>query len=322
MRSNRTHSSFNRSFALEILMKTKDWLAFIALSLAWGSSFFWIKIAVQEVGPFLLVAFRVLFGILGLLVVLGFKRPKQALDRRAWQTLLILGITNTAAPFVLISWAEQHIDSAVAAILNSSMPLFTLVIAHFTVADDKMNFQKTFGVLVGFLGVVVLTARDLGGDLRMNFLAQLAMLGAVLCYAGSTVFARRNTQDISPVVRALIPLLSADAVIWAGALWLEAPVRLPALGLTWGALLWLGIIGSCVAYLLYYYLLHSVGPTRISMVTYMFPVVGVALGVLILNERLDFPLIAGAALILGSLVIVSRSPAVASVGAEQRAAAK
>jgi drug/metabolite transporter (DMT)-like permease len=133
-------------------MKTKDWLAFAGLSLAWGSSFFWIKIAVQEVGPFLLVALRVLFGILGLLVVLGFTRQKGRLDRRAWQTLLILGITNTAAPFVLISWAEQHIDSAVAAILNSSMPLFTLVIAHFTVADDKMNLQKTLGVLVGFLG--------------------------------------------------------------------------------------------------------------------------------------------------------------------------
>ena len=303
-------------------MKTKDWLAFAGLSLAWGSSFFWIKIAVQEVGPFLLVALRVLFGILGLLVVLGFNRPKGGLDRRAWQTLLILGITNTAAPFVLISWAEQHIDSAVAAILNSSMPLFTLVIAHFTVADDKMNLQKTLGVLVGFLGVVVLSARDLGGDLRMNFLAQLAMLGAVLFYAGRTVFARRNTQNISPVVRALVPLLSADAVIWAGALWLEAPVRLPATALTWGALLWLGIIGSCVAYLLYYYLLHSVGPTRISMVTYMFPVVGVVLGVLILKERLDFPLIAGATLVLASLVIVNRRLGVAPVTASQSGAAK
>ena len=290
-------------------MKTKDLLAFLALSLAWGSSFFWIKIAVQEIGPFMLVALRVLFGILGLGIILLFNHPKGKLDRRTWQTLLILGITNTALPFVLISWAEQHIDSAVAAILNSSMPLFTLVIAHFTIADDKMNLQKVIGVLVGFLGVMVLTARDLGGDLRLNLLAQGAMIAAVLFYAFSAVFARRNTQDVSPVVRALIPLLSADAVIWAGALLTEAPISFPALPITWGALVWLGLIGSCIAYLLYYNLLHSVGPTRISMVTYMFPVVGVALGVLLLNERLDLSLIAGAVLVLGSLLIVNRKPA-------------
>lgn len=289
-------------------MKTKDLLAFLALSLAWGSSFFWIKIAIQEIGPFHLVAYRVLFGILGLAVVLLLNRPKAWPDRRTWQTLLILGITNTALPFVLISWAEQHIDSAVAAILNSSMPLFTLVIAHFTIADDKMNLQKVVGMLVGFLGVVVLTARDLGGDVRLNLLAQSAMIAAVLCYAGSTIFARRNTQDISPVVRALIPLLSADAVMWAGALLIESPLVLPALPITWGALVWLGLIGSCIAYLLYYYLLHSVGPTRISMVTYMFPVVGVALGVLLLNERLDLSLIVGAILVLLSLLIVNRKP--------------
>src|SRR3972149_5957 len=292
-------------------MKTKDLLAFLALSLAWGSSFFWIKIAIQEVGPFMLVALRVLFGILGLAIVLLFNPPKGMPDRRTWQILLLLGITNTALPFVLISWAEQHIDSAVAAILNSSMPLFTLVIAHFTIADDKMNLQKVIGVLVGFLGVVVLTARDLGGDLRLNLPAQGAMIAAVLFYPGSTVFARRNTQDISPVVRALIPLLSADALIWAGALLTESPITFPALPLTWGALIWLGIIGSCIAYLLYYYLLHSVGPTRISMVTYMFPVVGVSLGVLLLNERLDFSLIAGAVLVLASLLIVNRKPTLA-----------
>lgn len=291
-------------------MKTKDLLAFLALSLAWGSSFFWIKIAVQEVGPFVLVALRVLFGILGLAIVLLFNRPKEMPDRRTWQTLLVLGITNTALPFVLISWAEQHIDSAVAAILNSSMPLFTLLIAHFTIADDKMTWQKVIGVLVGFFGVVVLTARDLGGDVRLNLLAQGAMIAAVLCYAGSTVFARRNTQNISPVVRALIPLLSADAVIWTGALLVEKPIAFPSMTITWGALLWLGIIGSCIAYLLYYYLLHSVGPTRISMVTYMFPVVGVALGVLLLNERLDISLIVGALLVLASLLIVNRRPVV------------
>jgi len=297
-------------------VKAKDWLAFLALSLAWGSSFFWIKIAVAEVGPFLLVALRVLFGVLGLLAVLLWRRPEWPKDRRTWWAMLLLGFTNTAAPFVLISWAEQHIDSAVASILNSSVPLFTMVIAHFLLADDRMTRQRILGLLVGFAGVIVLTLRDIGGDLRLNLLAQAAMLLAVLFYAGSSVFARRNTQGVSPIVQALVPLLSADALIWAGALAAESPLQLPQLTLTWIALIWLGLVGSCLAYLLYFYLLHAIGPTRATMVTYTFPVVGIALGVFVLPlvgypaEALDFSLVAGAALIIGSLLIVNRRPAI------------
>jgi drug/metabolite transporter (DMT)-like permease len=287
-------------------MKTKDWLAFLGLSLAWGSSFFWIKIAVQDIGPFMLVALRVLFGILGLVAVLLVRRPARPADPRLWRNLLILGLTNTALPFVLISWAEQHIDSAVAAVLNSSVPLFTMVIAHFVLTDDRMTRRRVLGLVVGFLGVVVLTARDLGGDVRLNLLAQGAMILAVLFYAGSSVFARRNTQGASPVIQALVPLLAADTFIWALVPITESPVHFPTLSLTWIALLWLGLIGSCTAYLLYYYLIHAVGPTRTTMVTYTFPVVGLALGVLVLHEALDFSLVAGAALIVGSLLIVNR----------------
>jgi drug/metabolite transporter (DMT)-like permease len=290
-------------------MKPKDLLAFIGLSLAWGSSFYWIKIAVGEVGPFVLVAFRLLFGILGLAVVLFFNRPIAPLDRRTWQNLLILGITNTALPFVLISWAEQHIDSAVASILNSSVPLFTMVIAHFALNDDRMTPRRVVGLLVGFAGVIVLTVRDMGGDVRLNLLAQGAMILAVLFYAGSSVMARRNTKGLQPAVQALIPLLSAEAFITTGALLVESPIQFPTLPMTWIALIWLGLIGSCLAYLFYFYLLHSIGPTRATMVTYTFPVVGVALGVGFLGETLDIYLVTGAVLILGSLLIVNRKKA-------------
>jgi hypothetical protein len=105
-------------------LKIKDWLAFILLGLAWGSSFLWIKIAVQEVDPFTLVAFRLLFGILGLLAVVAINRPAWPKDRRLWLALALLGLTNTAIPFVLISWGELYIDSAVAALFYASSPVF------------------------------------------------------------------------------------------------------------------------------------------------------------------------------------------------------
>lgn len=293
-------------------MKLKEWLAFIGLSLAWGSSFYWIKIAVEEIGPFLLVSFRVLFGLLGLALVILWKRPELPKDRKQLWSLLLLGLTNTALPFVLISWAEQFIDSAVASVLNSSVPLFTMLIAHFVLSDDKMTRQRVLGLFVGFAGVVVLTLGDLStatgtaAERSMVLLAQGAMILAVIFYASSSVYARRNTKGISPMVQAMVPLVSANAFMWASTVYVESPLVFPVQTDTWIALLWLGVVGSCIAYLLYYYLIHSVGPTRATMVTYVFPVVGVTLGVFLLEETLDVSLVVGSLLVLLSLYLVNR----------------
>jgi drug/metabolite transporter (DMT)-like permease len=288
-------------------MKLKDWLAFILLGLAWGSSFLWIKIAVQEIGPFTLVALRLLFGILGLLAVVAFTRPQWPGSRRLWLVLVVLGLTNTAVPFVLISWGELYIDSAVAAILNSTVPLFTMVIAHLFLSDDRLTLPRLVGLLAGFAGVIVILSRDLdfNGGFEGSVLGQVAVLIAALFYAGSGVYARRNTHGLSPIVQALVPLLVADSAIWLAVPLTESPFTLPQLSLTWLAVVWLGLVGSCFAYLLYYYLLHSIGPTRTTLVTYVFPLVGVALGVLFLNELLDWQLFVGGSMVGGSIAVVT-----------------
>lgn len=288
-------------------MKLKDWLAFVALGLAWGSSFLWIKIAVQEIGPFTLVALRLLFGVVGLLFVVAYNRPRWPRARRMWWVLVVLGLTNTAVPFVLISWGELFIDSAVAAVLNSTVPLFTMLIAHVFLSDDRITLPRIVGLLVGFGGVLVLLSRDLDfqSGLSGSVLGQGAVLLAALFYAGSGVFARRNTQGLSPIVQALVPLVVADSAIWLAVPLTESPFTLPQLPLTWVAILWLGLVGSCIAYLLYYYLLHSVGPTRTTLVTYVFPLVGVALGVIFLNELLDWHLFVGGTMVVGSIAVVN-----------------
>lgn len=288
-------------------MKMKDWLAFLALGLAWGSSFLWIKIAIQEIGPFTLVALRLLFGVVGLLAVVAYSRPRWPGARRLWWVLVVLGLTNTAVPFVLISWGELYIDSAVAAVLNSTVPLFTMLIAHVFLSDDRITLPRIVGLLVGFGGVVVLLSRDLDfqSGLSGGVLGQGAVLLAALFYAGSGVFARRNTQGLSPIVQALVPLVVADSAIWLAVPLAEPPFTLPQLPLTWIAILWLGLVGSCFAYLLYYYLLHSVGPTRTTLVTYVFPLVGVALGVIFLNELLDWHLFVGGTMVVGSIAVVN-----------------
>jgi drug/metabolite transporter (DMT)-like permease len=287
-------------------MKLRDWMTFSLLGLVWGSSFLWIKVAVQEIGPATLVGFRLLIGLLGLLAVVLVRKPALPADRRTLAILAVLGITNTALPFVLISWGEQFIDSAIASILNGTVPLFAIVIAHFFLPDDRITLARILGLVTGFLGVVVLMSRDLGAGAQAgSVLGQLAVLAAAISYAGSSVFARRNLRQVDPVVQAFLPLISADLVAWGAALLTEGPLQVPQLPITWLALAWLGLFGSCLAYLLYFNLLHSVGPTRATMVTYVFPVVGVILGVVFLNERADWHLWGGVALVALGIGVVN-----------------
>ncbi len=288
-------------------MKTKHWIVFITLGIIWSSSFLWIKIAVQEIGPITLVAYRVLFGLLFGLIVVFIQRPQWPRTFKEWFPILLLGITNVAIPFFLISWGEQVIDSAVAAILDSTVPLFTIVIAHFILHDDKMTFPKVFGLLLGFAGVVILMSKDVGTSAG-PLLGQGAVVLACAFYAGSVVYARKYTQETPGIFRSVGPLISSTAVMWMGTFFIESPVKVPQLPITWIALLWLGILGSGVAFIMNYYLIHEIGPTRTTMVTYIFPLGGVILGVLFLHEQLTWQLLTGAILIIVSLAVANWNP--------------
>lgn len=267
----------------------------------------WIKIAVQEVGPITLVAFRVLFGLLFGLVVIFVMRIPWPKTFRAWLPLIILGFSNLAAPFFLISWGEQSIDSAVAAILDATVPLFTIIIAQIFLRDDRMTLPKTLGLLVGFAGVIVLMSRSIGAT-QSSLLGQAAVVLASIFYAGSAIYVRKTTEDTHGILRSIGPLFSANLLMWPAAFLVESPVSLPQQGMTWFALLFLGIIGSGLAFVLAFYLIHEIGPTRATMVTYLFPLGGVILGVLFLQEQMSWQLITGGVLIVASLAIVNGWP--------------
>ena len=289
-------------------MKSKQWFAFITLGLIWSSSFLWIKIAVQEIPPLTLVAYRVLFGLLFGVVMILIQRVSLLHGAKTWTPLLILGISNIAIPFFLISWGEQSINSGVAAILDATVPLFSIVIAHFTLEDDQMTFAKVLGLLIGFAGVVVLMSKDIGNS-SSSLLGQGAVILACTFYAGSGVYARKNTENTPGILRSAGPLISATVVMWLGSFLFESPVKVPQLPVTWVALLWLGILGSGLAFVMSYYLIHEIGPTRTSMVTYTFPLGGVILGFIFLNESLSWQLIVGAVLIITSLAVANWTPA-------------
>lgn len=286
-------------------MKFKHWIVFILLGLIWSTSFLWIKIGVQEIGPMALVAFRVLFGAITVVVIALYQKAQWPRDAKTWRNFAILGPTSLAIPLFLISWGERTIDSAIASILNATVPLFTIAIAHFWLSDDKITLQKALGLLVGFAGVVVLLSTDLSSSAHNSVTGQGAVILAAIFYAWSAVFARRATQHVGGLARGAAPLITATIFMWPIAPFVEKPFQIPTLPLTWVAALWLGILGSGLAALMYYYLIHEIGPTRATLVTYLSPIGGVILGVIFLNEHLSWQLLVGTLLILGSLVVVN-----------------
>lgn len=288
-------------------MKTKHWIVFITLGAIWSSSFLWIELGLREIGPITLVAFRVFFGLLFGLAVIFIQRVPIPRTMKEWTPLITLGLTNIAFPFFLITWGQKSIDSGVASILDATVPLFTILAAHFLLHDDKMTTAKVLGLLVGFAGVVVLMSKDIGANTG-SLLGQLAVIVACIFYAASSIIARKFTEDTSGIMRSMGPLVSATVVMTTAAFALEAPFKIPTLPITWFALLWLGILGSGLAFIMLYYLIHEIGPTRTTMVTYLFPLGGVTLGVIFLNEQLTWQIVTGAAFIILSLAIANWAP--------------
>ena len=165
-------------------------------------------------------------------------------------------------------------------------------------------------MIVGFVGVVVLVSRNAGsGSAAGNSIpGQLAVLVAAASYATAATFTRKHLRGQRPLVQATMVVLIADALIWLTVPVADQPLRLPALPLTWLALAWLGLLGSCLAYLLYFYLINAWGATRAALVTYVFPVVGVILGIVFLQETADWRLIAGSLLVVSGIAIVNFKP--------------
>jgi drug/metabolite transporter (DMT)-like permease len=299
-------------------MTTKQaWAGFWILAVIWGSSYLFIRIGVEQLPPFQLVFIRTAIAAIGLNAVVYARGKRWPIDRKGLGDLLFLGIVNTVFPFAFITWGETHIESGLASVLQGTAALFTLVIAHFALADERITLRKLAGLLIGFAGVVVLanrsTSEQVGGEAPIwHLLGQMAILGSSLCYAIGGVYSRKVMQNrLDPIVVAAGAMTVAAVTTgtiayvlpqWAGG----APVPLNELepGVL-GAILTLGLFNTFGAYLIYYSVLAVLGAARASMVSYVLPVVGLLLGAAFLGEQLDVRLIFGAALIIASIAMVN-----------------
>ncbi|CAN5757437.1 DMT family transporter [soil metagenome] len=285
-----------------------DWLLFVLLGFFWGSSYLFIKIGVEAgLEPFTLVTFRLFVGFLLLAAVVAYARESLPRSVRTYGHLVGLGLFAVALPFFLITWAEQSVDSALAATLTAPVPLFVIPIAALMLHDERMTINKVIGVSVGMIGVAILVGFDVGELGRTDLTPQLALIVAALSYALSGVYARRFVHGLRPMIPALFQVFFAMLMSAAAAVAFEDPIGaatgLPVEGIV--AVVWLGLLGSGMAYLLFYRLLGRWGATRISLVAYTLPVWGIALGWLVLGEQIHEGLILGTALVIGGIALVN-----------------
>lgn len=275
--------------------------ALLALSAIWGASYIFIRMAVEPFGPIFLMFSRV---ALSTAILLGYARLRRLrLDlRRHWSKFLVLGFLGSALPFVLIAWAELTVTASMAAILMSTTPLFTTLVAAAGLGE-KLTVSKLLGALIGIIGVTVTvggSALSLDADV---IAASVALLAATLCYALGGVFAKRYLTGMSHIALSSGQLLSATILLAPVSL-ADLPLEQPPLDATL-ALLALAILCTAFAYQLYYYLIISAGPTKALTVTLLIPVFGVLLGALLLQEPISPGMIIGLVIVLFSVGLVT-----------------
>ena len=280
-------------------MSAREWGMLLGLSVLWGGSFFFTHVALTALPPMTLVVLRVGLAALVLNMAtrwLGIGMPSEG---RVWVAFFGMGLLNNAIPFSLIVWGQTHIASGLAAILNASTPLFTVVAAHLLTSDERMTGKRLAGVLIGFAGVVTMIGpaalRGLGSDI----LAQVAILCAAVSYAGAGIFGRRfKRMGVQPLATAAGQVTASTLVLLPVALVVDRPWTLAIPNApVWGAILGLAILSTSLAYVLYFRILASAGATNLLLVTFLIPLSAILLGGFVLGEHLDPRHYAGMALI-------------------------
>jgi drug/metabolite transporter (DMT)-like permease len=277
----------------------------LLLTSLWGSSFFFIEIALEDVKPTVLITLRLVTAALVLVPALAIVYgPRKAAGRlrASWRPLLILGGINAAIPFTLIAWGQTHIDSGIAAIANASVPIFVALLAIRFRQSERVTGARALGIALGIVGVAVLAGANPDGG-WWAVVGTLAVVTASLFYAAGALYGQTNVEDLDPIL-----LVTGSTV--AGALLIlpfgiaQAPDQMPGWD-TWLAVLGLGVGAMAFGQFVYYVLLEHHGSTKTALVTYLLPGMALVLGVVFLDEPLTVAAVAGLALVLFGVALGS-----------------
>jgi drug/metabolite transporter (DMT)-like permease len=282
------------------------------LALIWGASFLFIKIGVQEMSPATLVTLRLAFGVITLFEIAAARPALVAGWQRYWRLAILVAIFNVIIPYLLISWGETRIFSGTASILNATTPLFTVLLASVWIGNghEALSWRKGIGILIGFLGVFLvfgLNGRAFSDQSLPIILGELAVVGASASYGVGGLLSRRYAGEGTGTLVGPMTSLTAALIISIpiAVLW-NPPTAFPS----WkalGAVAALGVLGTGVAYLFYFWLIRNVGAPRTSMVTYLLPFTALLWGWLVFGEPILPNAILGLALVLLGTMITNNT---------------
>lgn len=280
-------------------MRPRDAVDLLLLGALWGASFLFIRIAVPHFGPLALIELRVAIAATVLLPLLAWRGGLGALVGHA-RPISVVGLVNSAIPFVLLAYATLTFTAGAMSILNSTAPLFGAIVAHVWL-KDRLTPARIGGLALGLVGVAVLAGDRVAATGPRVDLALAAALGAGLFYGIGASYAKKRLAGVSPLAIAGGSQAAAAVALlpFALAAWPEAPVPLRA----WGAVVLLAVASTAIAYVLYFRLIANVGPTRAIAVTFLIPAFGVFWGRVVLGEPVTPHMIAGAALVLGGTAL-------------------
>ncbi len=283
------------------------WALLILLGLIWGGSFFFARIAVQHVPPFTLVFLRLSLAAVALHLYLRGRYGLYDALRTHWKPFLLLGLLNNALPHSLLFLGQIHLSAGLAAILNATTPIWTVIIANQTTADEKLTPAKLAGCLVGLAGTAVLIGPAAFSRSDIPLWALLFPIGAAISYGMAAVFGRRFRGLASPVT-ATGQLTASSFIILPVSLMVDHPWALPTPpALTIFAVLALALLCTAFGYILFFRIIALAGATNVSLVTLLVPPSAILLGALFLHERLAANAIAGMVIIaLGLLILDGR----------------
>ena len=286
-------------------MAPADWPLIVLLAAIWGGSFIFIELALSGFRPFTLVAIRLAIGSTLLVVWLVASGRFPRLTRERCRALLVMGLTNNAVPFSLLTWSQTELGAGLASIFNAMTPLFTILVAHLWTSDDRMSPARLVALITGFAGVVVLMGGESLSELGSNLWAQLIALSSSLFYAIAGVYGRRVARlGLAPDAAAAGQCFAAFLIMTPLALVIDRPWTLAAPGwVAWGGLVSLAVLSTSFGYLIFYKVLARSGATNAALVTFLVPISAILLATSFLGERMSETQFAGMALIFAGLAV-------------------
>lgn len=286
-------------------MKTQYLAVLLLLGALWGASFLFIKLGLESFPPLTLVSLRLLSSAVLLYALLRLRGGRLPATRRGWADLAFVGVFGTVLPWLLITWGEQHISSGLAAILNATTPLFSILLAYVWTREEQLSAARTAGVLLGFVGVVVAVGADNLDLASSGTQGQLAVLGAAACYGVSAIYGRRAFRGLPPLVPAAGQMITGSAALVPIALLVDGPPTATPTLAALGGMAGLSLIGTVLAYILFYWLLERLGASRASMVTYLLPPFALLYGWLWLQEPLHSNALLGLGLVVAGILVAN-----------------